>query len=487
MNSNVFGLVLAAGKSTRMGFNKLVQPLGGHPLVWYSIQHLSDAGIDQRLVVVGHEKERITPILDTDVKVIVQTEQLGTGNAAACAIPYVKDADYVIVLFGDCPFIVGATIKHALEYHIESNAGITVGTSRMTDARDYGRIERGRDGRVTRVLDTEESRVVVTEAAEIFAGLSIWNGAVFRETVADLPRKPRLVGQPEQELPDAVEAYTRAGGTVAAFDEISEDDALGPNQPGQFKAAAAYLSVKVKERIIAKGGRITDFDSVNIGYDVQVGSGSEIGHNTTLSGKTVVGENCRIGPSSHLENCLVGDECTIGPGHWVGQSFPRASMVRNTSTGTHKIFRCSSDRIPENPRSAFVAMPLKEPFSSRLENVIRPTLETLDFDCTVATDMHKVGIVMEDVWVSINQSALVLAEITEPNPNVWYEVGIAHALNKDVIFLKDSSTDSDIPFDVQNQRILLYDSQKADLRPTLERWLKNVKRNAISELIEYRR
>ena len=62
---------------------------------------------------------------------------------------------------------------------------------------------------------------------------------------------------------------------------------------------------------------------------------------------------------------------------------------------------------------------------------------------------------MEDIWIGINEAKVVIAEITGKNPNVFYELGIAHTLGKDVILITQNM--KDIPFDLNRYRIIEYE------------------------------
>lgn len=63
--------------------------------------------------------------------------------------------------------------------------------------------------------------------------------------------------------------------------------------------------------------------------------------------------------------------------------------------------------------------------------------------------------ILEDIWIAINESSLIIADITSRNPNVFYEIGIAHTLGKKVILLTQKVTD--IPFDFKNYRHIIYE------------------------------
>ncbi len=63
---------------------------------------------------------------------------------------------------------------------------------------------------------------------------------------------------------------------------------------------------------------------------------------------------------------------------------------------------------------------------------------------------------MDQVWAGINNAKVLLAEMTSKNPNVFYELGIAHALQKPVVLV--SSNEDDVPFDLKHIRVIYYES-----------------------------
>jgi hypothetical protein len=71
------------------------------------------------------------------------------------------------------------------------------------------------------------------------------------------------------------------------------------------------------------------------------------------------------------------------------------------------------------------------------------------------------GEAMEDVWRRLNESAFIIADLTGRNPNVFYELGIAHTLGKPVILL--SQCIDDVPFDVRHNRVILYSTRFSEI------------------------
>lgn len=108
----------------------------------------------------------------------------------------------------------------------------------------------------------------------------------------------------------------------------------------------------------------------------------------------------------------------------------------------------------KDPRLCFVIMPFGEKWSTYIyRDYIKPSVESQGLDVKRADDMFGRN-VLEDIWSAIYSSRIVIADISVPNENVFYELGIAHALGKKTIIL--SQNINRIPFDIRTQRIILY-------------------------------
>jgi hypothetical protein len=105
--------------------------------------------------------------------------------------------------------------------------------------------------------------------------------------------------------------------------------------------------------------------------------------------------------------------------------------------------------------SAFVVMPFSSPYNELYTDVIKRICKEVDLDVIRADEEVGPGIILADVVRKIVQSKVVIGEISSRNPNVYYEVGYAHALNKPTILIAQKSTE--LPFDVSPFRILLYE------------------------------
>ena len=105
----------------------------------------------------------------------------------------------------------------------------------------------------------------------------------------------------------------------------------------------------------------------------------------------------------------------------------------------------------------FVVMQFTDEYNELYKEVIHPTCESFKFHVIRADDFYTTGLIINDITQSISESALVIAEITPDNPNVFYEVGYAHGIGKPTILLCDRQR-SQLPFDVSGFRTLFYDN-----------------------------
>lgn len=130
----------------------------------------------------------------------------------------------------------------------------------------------------------------------------------------------------------------------------------------------------------------------------------------------------------------------------------------------------------ERPR-AFVAMPFEEPFETIYREVIQKEGERLGLE-VVRVDELTGRIIFEDIKREISESKVVIAEITAPNQNVFYELGYAHALNKPTILL--ARRGRDLPFDIRSYRVIFYDDSIGG-KPEVERNLTKHLRSVLQE------
>ena len=124
---------------------------------------------------------------------------------------------------------------------------------------------------------------------------------------------------------------------------------------------------------------------------------------------------------------------------------------------------------------SFIVMPLSPPFNDLYKEVIIPVCEKIGILAFRADDVFKPGIIMQDIIQALVESDIIIAEISSENPNVYYEIGYAHALGKPTILL--AKKDSELPFDISGYRVIFYDNSiggKPEVEKNLEKHLNNI-------------
>lgn len=109
---------------------------------------------------------------------------------------------------------------------------------------------------------------------------------------------------------------------------------------------------------------------------------------------------------------------------------------------------------PSERFDLFVLMPFSENLKGIYEDHIKSVATSLELKVARADDFFSVGSVMKDIWTAICVSRIIIADCTSRNPNVFYEIGLAHTIGKTVVLITQNS--EDVPFDLKHYRYILY-------------------------------
>jgi len=113
-------------------------------------------------------------------------------------------------------------------------------------------------------------------------------------------------------------------------------------------------------------------------------------------------------------------------------------------------------------------MQFGEPYDTIYREVVKPGAEDAGFDVLRIDETVGPGLIFEDIKREIGEAKVVIAEITAPNQNVFYEVGCAHALNKPTVLLAQRGRE--LPFDIRSYRVIFYEDTIGG-KPSVEKSL----------------
>lgn len=114
--------------------------------------------------------------------------------------------------------------------------------------------------------------------------------------------------------------------------------------------------------------------------------------------------------------------------------------------------------LPRNKKYAydlFVLMPFRADLKPIYDDYIKPMAAKLNMRVARADDFFSSHSIIDEVWSAISQSKFLIADCTGRNPNVFYEIGLAHSIGKPVILI--TQNEEDVPFDLRHRRFIKYD------------------------------
>jgi hypothetical protein len=145
------------------------------------------------------------------------------------------------------------------------------------------------------------------------------------------------------------------------------------------------------------------------------------------------------------------------------------------AAGNHKI-NFSDFAIHTGRPKAFVVMQFAEPYDTFYKEVIQQKAASAGFDVVRIDEKTGPGVIFQDIQKEIEESDVVIAEITPANPNVFYELGYAHALKKPTILLAQRG--AGLPFDIRSFRVVFYNDTiggKAEVERNLQSHLEAIR------------
>lgn len=136
-----------------------------------------------------------------------------------------------------------------------------------------------------------------------------------------------------------------------------------------------------------------------------------------------------------------------------------------------------SEGVREFLDTCFVMMPFGQWFDLYYKEIYIPAIKEAGFEPVRADEIFSSGSVVEQIWEQIDKAKVLLADLTGKNPNVFYELGLAHADHKPVVFA--SGVLEDVPFDLRHLRVIIYDVRAPNwnqmLKTSITAFLKSAK------------
>lgn len=337
-------IILAAGQGTRMRSElpKVLQPLAGKPMLTHVLACSNALAADDICVVYGHGGEAVPlAIAEDSLRWALQERQLGTGHAMQQAMPETPDDNRVLVLFGDVPLLMPATLLAMLdETPAEDVAILTVD---MDNPAGYGRVIRER-GSVSAIVEEKDAGAEEKAVNEINTGVMACPADKLKGWLKGLSNDN---AQGEYYLTDVIAMAVSDKVRVHGIKAGSAVEVMGINDKKQLAEAERALQARLVDELMQRGVGFADPARVDIRGTLTCGKDVFIDVNAVFEGDVVLGDGTTIESNNlvrdsqlgagtilhsncHVEGATTGNNCEIGP---FARLRPGAELANNVKVG----------------------------------------------------------------------------------------------------------------------------------------------------------
>ncbi|BBE30476.1 bifunctional protein GlmU [Tepiditoga spiralis] len=290
-------LILAAGKGTRMKskYPKVMHKVMGIPMLNWVIDRANEVSEDVG-VVLGHGIEMVKEIVPNNIKIFEQIGMKGTGHAVMAAEEFLE-GDNTLILYGDVPLISNKTLNNLLSKHKNEDNDATLLTIKLKNPFGYGRVirENNKFKKIVEHKDANEKELIINE---INTGIAIYKTEKLREALKKINTNN---AQGEYYLTDTFLYFNKVG----IFETNDEFEVSGINDRVQLSIIENEARKRHLKNLMKSGVTIIDPSSTYIDYGVKIGQDTIIHPQTYIYGKTIIGNECEIGPMTRVKDCTI--------------------------------------------------------------------------------------------------------------------------------------------------------------------------------------
>jgi bifunctional UDP-N-acetylglucosamine pyrophosphorylase/glucosamine-1-phosphate N-acetyltransferase len=270
---------------------------------------------DARVLVVGPQSADLARRLESSdgIVIVIQDPPCGTGDAVKHALTALPGVDRLVVLYGDHPLLEPSTVAKLLEGLRTSGAKAAVLTAILDDPADYGRIVRDADWRPVGIAERRDDDAGMRVGpTEINAGLMALDAHWARQALHQIQPSGATGELYLTDLVSIAVAGARNGEPWPVTAVSGEpDDALGVNDRADLERAETRAWERKRQRLMREGVTMRLPETIVIDEDVRVGGDTVVLPNSHITGATVIGSGCVIGPSAVIVGSRLGDRVIV--------------------------------------------------------------------------------------------------------------------------------------------------------------------------------
>ncbi len=291
---------------------KVLHQVGGRAMLDWAIAAAGAISAERIVVVTGAHApavgEHVAKRLGAGA-VAIQDPPLGTAHAVRAAESALAGFDGdVIILYADAPFVPAARIEEMFALRAAKD-GLVVLAFEAEDPAGYGRVIRGADGALERIVEHKDASEAERANRLCNSGVLCADAGTLFQLLAQV-RNDNAKG--EYYLTDIV-ALGRAAGAATHVLTGEESDTLGVNSQAELAAAEAAFQRRARDAAMAGGATLIDPPSVFFSHDTEIASDVVIEPHVFFGPGVKIANGARIHAYCHLVETEVGPGAEIGP------------------------------------------------------------------------------------------------------------------------------------------------------------------------------
>ena len=362
---NVDIIILAAGQGKRMqsSLPKVLQPLGGKPLLQHVIDTCSKLEKVKLHLVVGGQKKLIQSSINAPKSTnwVVQKNQLGTGHAVKQVLPSLRPNSCSVVLYGDGPLVKLKTLKRLISNITKDNLSLL--TFEATSPKGLGRIIR-QGPRVIGIAEEKDATNAEKKIKEVNSGILATSSRNLKNW---LPKLKNNNAAKEYYLTDIVSFCNLENKKIKAINLGESNELLGANDSQELQILERIYQKEMANSFLENGVKFADVNRVDFRGEISIGKNVFIDINVILEGNVSIAKDCSISagsiikdsqlgievkvkPYSVIENSKIGNNSSIGPFAHVG---PGAELDKKVEVGN--FVEVKRSKISQNTKAKHLA------------------------------------------------------------------------------------------------------------------------------------
>jgi bifunctional UDP-N-acetylglucosamine pyrophosphorylase/glucosamine-1-phosphate N-acetyltransferase len=329
--------------------SKVLHQIAGRSVIENLLTSVEQLKAKNITVVVGANKDEVVDHLfkiAPKVKTVFQEKRDGTGGAAQLALAEHKGDGTVLILAGDTPLLTHQTLSEFAAAHQKQNHSASVLTAVLPDPTGYGRVIRGNDGQILKIVEEKDATEVEREIDEINTGVYLFDLALLKDVIKNLKSNN---AQNELYLTDVIDLINSSGKKSYAVLSNDYTETLGINDRTQLAEVSAIMRDRINNQHMLNGVTIVDPTTTWIDHQVEIQADVVIYPGCAILGESVIKSGAVIGPRTTLEDCTVDEGAKV-----IESNCTQSKIGKEAKVGPFTYLRKGSVLANESKAGAFV-------------------------------------------------------------------------------------------------------------------------------------